>query len=133
MNIGEAAKASGMTAKMIRYYERIGLIKKAVRSYSGYRHYDATDLDTLRFIARARRMGFSLEKIAELLKLWRNTQRPSAKVKAIAEAHIIELDSQIKELMAMREILKNISDRCPGSDNPHCPILTELADHAVKR
>ena len=128
MNIGEAAKASGISAKMIRYYESKGLIKKAARSYTNYRFYSDSDLETLRFIGRARGMGFSLEKIAALLKLWRNQQRPSAKVKAIAEAHIAELDLQIAELQAMRDLLQQIADACPGSEETHCPILEQLVN-----
>lgn len=127
MNIGQAAKASSISAKMIRYYESKGLIKKAARSYTNYRFYSESDLETLRFIGRARAMGFSLEKIGELLKLWRNQQRPSAKVKSIAESHIAELDKQIGELQAMREVLQRIADACPGSHDAHCPILESLA------
>ena len=127
MNIGQASKATKVSAKMIRYYESIGLIPKALRSVAGYRHYSEADLGTLRFIRSARDLGFPLEKIGELLKLWRNEQRPSAEVKAVAEKHIAELNQQIEELIRMRDFLQQIAAACPGSDDPHCPILEELA------
>lgn len=127
MNIGQAASASGVSAKMIRYYESKNLIKKAARSYAGYRFYTEQDLETLRFIGKARALGFSLNKISDLLKLWRNQTRPSAKVKAIATEHITELDQHIAELIAMRDYLKSIIDACPGSDDPHCPILNDMS------
>lgn len=127
MNIGQAAKATHVSAKMIRYYESIGLIPKARRSEAGYRHYSESDLGTLRFIRRARNLGFPLEKIAELLTLWRNEQRPSADVKAVAEKHIAELNLQIQELIGMRDFLQHVASACPGSDAPDCPILDELA------
>ena len=127
MNIGQASKATKVSAKMIRYYESIGLIPKALRSVAGYRHYSDADLGALRFIRSARDLGFPLEKISELLKLWRNEQRPSAEVKAVAEKHIVELNQQIEELIRMRDFLQQIAAACPGSTDPHCPILEELA------
>ena len=127
MNIGQASKATNVSAKMIRYYESIGLIPKALRSIAGYRHYSDADLGALRFIRSARKLGFPLEKISELLKLWRNEQRPSAEVKTVAEKHIVELNQQIEELIRMRDFLQQIAKSCPGSDDPHCPILEELA------
>lgn len=127
MNIGQASKATNVSAKMIRYYESIGLIPKALRSDAGYRHYNDTDLGALRFIRSARNLGFPLEKIGNLLKLWRNEQRPSAEVKALAESHIVELNQQIEELIAMRNFLQQVAAACPGSDDPNCPILQELA------
>ncbi|NQD36642.1 Cu(I)-responsive transcriptional regulator [Permianibacter sp. IMCC34836] len=127
MNIGQAAKATHVSAKMIRYYESVGLIPKALRSEAGYRHYSDADLGALRFIRSARDLGFPLEKISELLKLWRNEQRPSAQVKALAEKHIGTLNQQIQDLIAMRDFLQQVASACPGSDDPHCPILQELA------
>lgn len=127
MNIGQASKATNVSAKMIRYYESIGLVPKALRSVAGYRHYSEADLGVLRFIRSARNLGFPLEKIGELLKLWQNERRPSAEVKAVAEKHIVELNQQIDELIRMRDFLQQIANTCPGSADPHCPILEELA------
>jgi len=120
---------------MIRYYESTGLIPKALRSDAGYRHYSDTDLGTLRFIRSARNLGFPLEKIKNLLQLWRNEQRPSATVKAVASKHIADLNQQIQDLIAMRDFLQRVANTCPGSDDPNCPILAELAQphcHAPK-
>ena len=127
MNIGEAAKASGISPKMIRYYESIELIPKSLRTESGYRSYTQNDLYTLRFIKRARKLGFSLDTIRELLSLWRDNSRASADVKAIAQLHIDELEKQITELTEMRNTLNHLVETCAGNNRPDCPILQGLA------
>lgn len=126
MNIGQAAKASGVTAKMIRYYESIQLIKASQRTDSGYRTYGENDVHTLRFIKRARTLGFSLEQIGDLLSLWQNPERASADVKAIAHAHVMELEQRIRELTEMRDTLVHLARACSGDHRPECPILTDL-------
>ena len=126
MNIGEASVASGINAKMIRHYESIGLIKTAVRSAGGYRIYDADDLHVLAFIRRARRLGFSIEAIRDLLALWQG-RRPSAEVKKVALGHMAELDARIAELRGMRDALATLVDHCHGDARPSCPILEDLA------
>ena len=127
MNIGEAARHSGVTAKMIRHYEGIGLIPKATRTFSGYRTYSANDVHTLRFVRQARNLGFSIKQIEQLLGLWRNQRRPSSKVKALALAHIGELDARITELQAMKRTLQDLAAHCHGDERPECPILDGLA------
>lgn len=127
MNIGEAARHSGVSAKMIRHYEGIGLIAKAVRTDSGYRTYSDRDVHTLRFIRQARNLGFSIKQIEQLLGLWRNQRRPSSKVKALAQEHIAELDARIAELEAMKRTLATLAEHCHGDDRPECPILDGLA------
>ncbi|MDH4174885.1 MAG: Cu(I)-responsive transcriptional regulator [Betaproteobacteria bacterium] len=127
MNIGEAARHSGVTAKMIRHYEGIGLIPKATRTFSGYRTYSANDVHTLRFVRQARNLGFSIKQIEQLLGLWRNQRRPSSKVKALALAHIGELDARITELQAMKRTLQDLAAHCHGDERPECPILEGLA------
>ena len=127
MNIGEAAKHSGVSAKMIRHYEEIGLIPRAARTYSGYRTYAGKDVHTLRFIRQARSLGFSIKQIEQLLGLWRNQRRPSSKVKALAQEHMAELDARIAELQAMKRTLQALSTHCHGDDRPECPILDGLA------
>lgn len=127
MNIGEAAKISGVTAKMIRHYEAIELIRPSLRSDAGYRIYKDNDLHTLRFIKRARSLGFSLEQIRDLLSLWNDAQRASADVKAIAQQHVVELEQRIAELTAMRDTLTHLAHNCHGDDRPDCPILQDLA------
>lgn len=126
MNIGEASKASGVTAKMIRYYESIDLIKAGKRTDSGYRIYGENDVHTLRFIKRARTLGFSLEQIKDLLSLWQDPERASADVKAIARAHLEELEMRIRELSEMRDVLKHLEHACSGDHRPDCPILHSL-------
>lgn len=127
MNIGHTAQVSGVSAKMIRHYEGIGLIPKASRTDSGYRTYTASDVHTLRFIRQARNLGFSIRQIEELLGLWRNQRRPSSKVKALALAHVEELDARIRELEAMKQTLQALAAHCHGDDRPECPILDGLA------
>ena len=130
MNIGEAAAASGVSAKMIRYYEQTGLIPAADRKDSGYRDYSDTDVHMLRFIRRARDLGFSVGGIAELLGLWRDRSRHSAEVKRLAEAHVAELRRKARELEAMAATLETLSNACHGDHRPDCPILADLADDA---
>lgn len=127
MNIGEAARHSGVSAKMIRHYEGIGLIPKATRTYSGYRTYSANDVHTLRFVRQARNLGFSIKQIEQLLGLWRNQRRPSSKVKALALEHIGELDARIAEMRAMKRTLQALAEHCHGDERPECPILDGLA------
>lgn len=127
MNIGEASRTSGVSAKMIRHYESIGLIPSAVRTEAGYRVYDQTDIHTLRFIRHARDLGFSLEDLDGLLRLWRDRGRSSCEVKKLALDHIGMLDRKIAELQSMRATLKQLADRCQGDDRPDCPILEGLA------
>lgn len=127
MNIGQAARQSGLSAKMIRYYESIGLLKPAHRSDSGYRLYQADDLHTLAFIKRSRDLGFSLEEVARLLTLWQDRQRASADVKALAHQHIEDLNRRIEELSGLRDTLQHLVSNCQGDDRPDCPILKDLA------
>ncbi len=127
LTIGEMAKRSGLTAKMIRHYESLGLLPPAVRSDAGYRHYQEQDVKQLRFIRQARELGFSLPQIGELLSLWHDEQRPSSKVKQLAQEHITVLDQKIAELSKMKEGLEKLVASCHGDDSPECPILDELA------
>lgn len=127
MTIGEASHASGVSAKMIRYYERIGLIPNAVRSESGYRHYAPKDIHTLRFIRRARDLGFSIHAITRLLDLWWDRARASAEVKRIALDHVSELKGKITELQAMVSTLEHLAEHCRGDHRPDCPIMDDLA------
>ncbi len=130
MHIGTVAKKSGIAAKTIRYYESIGLIDSAERTDSGYRVYGQRDVETLRFIQRARSLGFSVADVGNLLALWRDKQRASAQVKALATRHVEEIDLKIAELRAMRDALGDLVERCHGDDRPDCPILTNLANTA---
>jgi Cu(I)-responsive transcriptional regulator len=127
MNIGEASAASGVSAKMIRYYESIGLIAPPPRTQAGYRVYGASDVHTLRFVRRARLLGFSVEEMAELLALWRDRSRASADVKALALRHVDDLQRRIAELQAMADTLRQLVESCHGDDRPDCPILSDLA------
>lgn len=126
MNIGQAAKSSGLSAKMIRYYESIGLLQAATRTDSGYRVYNANDLHTLAFIKRSRDLGFSLEEVGKLLTLWQDRGRASADVKALAHKHIVELNQKIAELAGLRDTLQDLVEHCKGNDRPDCPILKDL-------
>lgn len=127
MNIGQAATASGVSAKMIRYYESIGLVPPARRTESGYRIYGPRDVHTLAFIRRARSLGFPLARIKALVRLWRDDGRASAEVKAIAEAHVAELRGRIAELEVVAETLAQLARACHGDVRPDCPILADLA------
>ena len=127
MNIGEAAKSSGVPAKTIRCYESIGLIPPAIRSESGYRDFGQTEIDTLRFVQRARSLGFSVKDVARLLDLWRDRTRASGDVKALAMQHIGDIDRKIAELGSMRETLLHLAKQCHGDDRPDCPILEGIA------
>lgn len=126
-SIGKAAELSGITPKMIRHYESLELIPKATRTAGDYRVYSPADIHTLRFIRRARHLGFSVEEIGTLLSLWRNQRRASEQVKRLALKHIAELDSKIVELQSMRGALAELAEHCHGDDRPDCPILADLA------
>jgi MerR family transcriptional regulator, copper efflux regulator len=126
VNIGQAAKASGISAKMIRYYETIGLVPRAGRTDGGYRDYNETEIHRLRFIRRARDLGFSFERVRELLKLWSDQKRSSADVKALALAHVSELEIRAAELRQMIRTLRQLADACEGDHRPHCPIIEKL-------
>ncbi len=130
MNIGRAAKASGVSAKMIRYYDDIGLVRPASRTGSNYREYDERRVNELRFIKRARALGFSVPEIEHLLSLWRDRERPSRQVKAIADRHVADLDARIAEMQAMADTLRHLSSCCAGDDRPDCPILADLTGGA---
>lgn len=130
MNIGQAAAASGVSAKMIRYYESIELIPKTVRTEAGYRVYSESDVHTLRFIRRARDLGFSVEQIADLVSLWRDRERASKDVKRIALEHVATLEGKIAQLQEMVGTLKHLAVHCHGDARPECPILAELASEA---
>lgn len=128
-NIGEAARASGVTAKMVRHYEAIGLLPPARRTEAGYRLYGREDVRMLQFIHRGRALGFSLDRIADLLALWRDKDRASADVRRLALAHIDELDRKIAELEAMKRTLATLASSCHGDARSDCPILDDLAAH----
>ncbi|MEO8154650.1 MAG: Cu(I)-responsive transcriptional regulator [Rhizobacter sp.] len=127
-NIGEVAARSGVSAKMVRHYESLGLLPKVGRTDSGYRQYRESEVHTLRFIRRARELGFSMAEIADLLKLWQNRRRASADVKRIALAHVADLDRRMAEMAEMKRTLKALADCCQGDGRPECPILDELAE-----
>jgi MerR family copper efflux transcriptional regulator len=127
LNIGDAARASGVTAKMIRHYESIGLVKAPRRTEAGYRLYGEQDVRVLQFIHRGRALGFSLEQIGDLLALWEDKHRASADVRAMALAHIAELDRKIAEMAAMRRTLESLAASCHGDERSDCPILDDLA------
>jgi Cu(I)-responsive transcriptional regulator len=127
MNVGEASRHSGVSAKMIRYYEGIGLIAPAKRTAAGYRTYESEDVHRLRFVKRARDLGFSLENVKHLLELWANRRRSSAKVKQIALQHIAELEEQIAKAESMLHALRRLANSCHGDEREACPILDDLA------
>lgn len=133
MNIGQAAQQTGLSAKMIRYYESIGLLPAAGRSDSGYRQYSAQDLHRLSFIKRARDLGFSLPEVGKLLTLWQDRQRASADVKALAAGHIAELERKIDELSSLRDTLKELVEHCQGDQRPDCPILKDLSGRTCEQ
>ncbi|MES2153145.1 MAG: Cu(I)-responsive transcriptional regulator [Pseudomonadota bacterium] len=129
LNIGQAAKVSGVSAKMIRHYEAIGLTGAVRRTSAGYRVYAEADVQVLQFIHRGRALGFSLDQIGELLALWRDKQRASADVRALAMVHIAELNRKIAEMEAMRRTLESLAKSCRGDCRSDCPILDDLAAH----
>ena len=128
LNIGAAAARSGVSAKMVRHYESLGLLPPVARTDSGYRQYGEREVHTLRFIRRARDLGFAMAEIAELLKLWQNRRRSSAEVKRIAQTHIADLDRRIARMEAMRRTLQHLARSCQGDHRSECPILDELGD-----
>jgi len=127
MNIGQAAVASGVSPKMIRHYEEIGLVQAPKRTTSNYRLYSDNDVHVLRFVRAARELGFSLQQIAELLALWRDRRRSSRKVKALVMRHVAELDRKIREMQAMKATLEHLAHHCHGDERPQCPILDDLS------
>ena len=127
MNIGEASRQSAVSAKMIRHYESLGLLPKVERTDAGYRQYDAAAIHTLRFIRRARELGFDMKEIAALLQLWRNRRRSSAEVKRIALVHVADLQRRIEAMQAMQRTLQQLAHCCAGDARPDCPILDDLA------
>lgn len=127
-NIGQASEASGVSAKMIRHYESIGVIPPAERTFSNYRVYSQNDVHTLQFVRRARDLGFSMKQIEELLALWHD-RRSSREVRKVALAHVAELDVKIREMQAMKRTLETLAAHCHGDDRPECPILDDLAHH----
>lgn len=127
MNIGEASRATGISSKMIRHYESIGLTQPSARAESGYRTYSEADVHVLRFIKSARSLGFSLDQIKLLLSLWLDKQRASSEVKTLALQHIEALSKKITELTAMRSMLQSLADNCQGNERPDCPIIDGLS------
>ena len=127
VSIGQAAELSGISAKMVRHYESLGLLPRVGRTDSGYRQYVEADVHTLRFIKRARDLGFSMAEIAELVALWQNRRRASANVKRIAQKHLDELSQRIEAMQAMQRSLQQLLHHCQGNERPDCPILDDLA------
>lgn len=130
LSIGEAARRSGISAKMLRHYESLGLLGTVARTDGGYRQYTPSDVHTLRFIRRARDLGFSMAEIAELVGLWRNRRRSSASVRRIAERHAADLAARIEAMQAMQRTLAHLVQGCHGDERPDCPILDDLAGQA---
>lgn len=128
LDIGAAAEASGVSVKMIRHYEALGLLGGVARTAANYRLYSSNHVHTLRFIRRARKLGFSMEEIAELLALWQDRKRSSAAVKKIAASHIADLQARIVELQGMVDTLQQLSSCCAGDSRPDCPILLDLGE-----
>ncbi len=133
MNIGEAARLSGVSAKMVRHYESLGLLPQVHRSDSGYRQYTEAEVHTLRFIKRARDLGFSMAEIAELVSLWQNRRRASQNVRRIAQKHADELGERIAAMQAMQHTLAHLVHCCQGNERPECPILDDLAGASSAR
>jgi Cu(I)-responsive transcriptional regulator len=127
MNIGQASEQTGVSAKMIRYYEGIGLLPSAARRANGYRDYSDQDIAVLQFVRRTRDLGFSLEEVAALLALWGDKKRPSRDVKRLAEAHIADLERRIREMRAVMKTLRQLAQHCHGDERSDCPILDDLA------
>ena len=132
-NIGEAARRSGVSAKMVRHYESLGLLPAVNRTEAGYRQYGEREVHTLRFIRRARDLGFGMAEIAQLLKLWQNRRRSSADVHRIASGHVEQLTRKMQEMEAMRRTLQHLIAGCHGDHRPDCPILDELESPPPKR
>lgn len=132
MNIGTIAKRSGLPAKTIRYYESIRLIPPAMRSNGNYRTYSEQDLQTLRFVQRARGLGFSVKDVGKLLTLWQDRRRASAEVRRLALDHVAEIDRKLEELNGMQRTLVHLIERCHGNDRPDCPILDDLASRETR-
>ncbi len=127
VNIGEAARQSGVSPKMVRHYESLGLLPQVARTDSGYRQYTDREVHTLRFIRHARDLGFSMEEIGELVGLWQNRRRASASVRRVAQKHLADIDAKMAEMAAMRKTLQHLVHCCHGDERPDCPILEELA------
>jgi MerR family transcriptional regulator, copper efflux regulator len=132
VNIGLAAALSGVSAKMLRHYESLGLLGRVMRTDNGYRQYTEADVHSLRFIKRSRDMGFSMAEIAELVNLWHDRRRASASVKAIAQKHLDDLSARIEAMLAMQRTLQNLLQHCQGDERPECPILDDLAGAAPR-
>jgi Cu(I)-responsive transcriptional regulator len=132
MNIGEASRASGVSAKMIRYYEETGLIPPAGRTASGYRTYGPREVQVLRFVRRSRDLGFPMEKVADLLALWRDRERASADVKHLAQQQVSALETRIREMEEMKATLEHLVHACAGDHRPDCPILADLGGTTAK-
>ncbi|MGH9457660.1 MAG: Cu(I)-responsive transcriptional regulator [Thermoanaerobaculia bacterium] len=130
-NIGQAADASGVSAKMIRHYEKIGVIPPAGRTFANYRIYSQAEVHTLQFVKRARKLGFSMQEIQTLVRLWQDRRRSSATVKRLAQKHVDELEVKIREMQAMQRALENLVEHCHGDSRPDCPILDDLAGEAM--
>lgn len=133
MNIGQVAEASGVSAKMIRHYEEIGVIPKIARTMSGYRLYSETDVHLLRFVRQARDLGFSMEQIKTLVGLWRNKRRKSSEVKKLALEHVESLETKIRQLSEMSKTLKHLAHCCHGDERPECPILGGLENEGTRQ
>ncbi|MDP3701166.1 MAG: Cu(I)-responsive transcriptional regulator [Hylemonella sp.] len=130
VNIGSAAELSGISAKMVRHYESLGLLPRVARTDSGYRQYSEADVHTLRFIKRSRDLGFSMAEIGELVTLWQNRRRTSASVKRVAQKHMDELATRIEAMQSMQRTLRQLLHHCHGDERPDCPILDDLASQA---
>lgn len=128
MRIQEAARQSGMPAKTIRFYEEIGLVRPAARAANGYRQFDESSVRTLKFIQRARNLGFTVEDIQRLLSLWQDKRRASSEVKKLALGHVAEIEARVAQLQGMKRAVLHLAEKCHGDERPECPILDELAD-----